>query len=86
MREIQDAAFLPRFKPPTIRPYDGESNPLQFLDVYSTAIRAAGGGPTEMCSLFPLALTGMAQTCFYNLQKNSVHSWERLQEVFIAIF
>ena len=39
-----------------------------------------------MCNLFPLALSGMAQTWFYNQRSNSIKSWARLRELFIANF
>lgn len=30
----------------------------------------------EMCNILPLALSGIAQTWFFNLRKGSIRSWE----------
>jgi hypothetical protein len=42
--------------------YDGTSNPSEFLQVYVTAITAAGGNTTVMATYFHVALSGPART------------------------
>jgi hypothetical protein len=79
--------FSPKFCQPMVKAFSGDLDPLQFIEVFSTAVRTGGGGgTTEMCNLFPLALSGMAQSWFYNQLSNSINSWARLHELFIANF
>jgi hypothetical protein len=47
--------------------YDGTSNPSEFLQVYVTAITAAGGDTVVMATYFYVALSGPAQTWLMNL-------------------
>jgi hypothetical protein len=42
--------------------YDGTTNPSKFLQVYVTAITAAGGNTAVMASYFHVALTGSGRT------------------------
>jgi hypothetical protein len=42
--------------------YDGTSNPSEFLQVYITAITAAGGDTAVMETYFHVALSGPART------------------------
>jgi hypothetical protein len=62
------------------------SNPSEFLQVYVTAIRAAGGNTTVMASYFHVALTEPARTWLMNLTPRSVNSWEELYARFTANF
>jgi hypothetical protein len=56
------ATWPPKFRPHLLDKYDGTSNPSEFLQVYVTAITAAGENATVMASYFHVALTGPAQT------------------------
>jgi hypothetical protein len=56
------------------------------LQVYVTAITAAGGNTAVMASYFHVALTGLAQTWLMNLTPGSIYSWEELCARFIANF
>jgi hypothetical protein len=67
-----------KFRPHLPEKYDGTSNPSEFLQVYVTAITAAGGNTTVMASYFHAALTGLARTWLMNLSPGSVYSWEEL--------
>ena len=58
--------------------YDGTTNLSEFLQVYVTAIIAAGGIDTVMASYFHVALTGPAQTWLMNLTPGMIQSWEEL--------
>jgi hypothetical protein len=58
--------------------YDGSINPSEFLQVYITAIMAAGGNDAVMASYFHVALTGPAQTWLMNLTPGSIQSWGEL--------
>jgi hypothetical protein len=64
--------------------YDGTSNPSEFLQVYVTAITAAGGNTDVMATYFHVALSGSARTWLMNLAPGSIYSWEELCARFIA--
>jgi hypothetical protein len=56
------------------------------MQVYVTAITAAGGNTTVMATYFHVALSGPARTCLMNLTPGSVCSWEELYARFVANF
>jgi hypothetical protein len=66
--------------------YDRTSNPSEFLQVYVTAIMAAGGNTVVMATYFHVALSGPARTWLMNLTLGSVYSWEELCARFVANF
>jgi hypothetical protein len=75
-----------KFRPHLPKKYDGTSNPLEFLQVYVTAITAAGGDTAVMATYFHVALSGLAQTWLVNLTLGSIYSWEELCARFTANF
>jgi hypothetical protein len=66
--------------------YDGTTNPSEFLQVYVTAIMAAGGNTAVMVTYFHVALSGLARTWLMNLAPRSIYSWEELCARFVANF
>jgi hypothetical protein len=56
------------------------------MQVYVTAITAAGGNTVVMASYFHVALTGPAQTWLMNLTPGSIYSWEELYARFTTNF
>jgi hypothetical protein len=50
------------------------SNPSEFLQVYVTAITAAGGDIAVMATYFHVALSGPARTWLMNLTPGSIYS------------
>jgi hypothetical protein len=66
--------------------YDGTSNPSEFLQVYITAITAAGGDTAVMATYFHVALSGPARIWLMNLTPGSIYSWEELYARFAANF
>jgi hypothetical protein len=56
------------------------------LQVYVTAITAAGGNTAVMASYFHVALTGPARTWLMNLTPGLIYSWEELCAWFTANF
>jgi hypothetical protein len=75
-----------KFRPHHPEKYDGMSNPSEFLQVYVTAITAAGGDTVVMATYFHVALFGPARTWLMNLTPGSIYSWEELCARFIANF
>jgi hypothetical protein len=64
---LRATTWPPKFRPHLPEKYDGTSNPLEFLQVYVTAITAAGGDTTVMATYFHVALSGPARTWLMNL-------------------
>jgi hypothetical protein len=56
------------------------------LQVYVTAIMAAGGDTTVMVTYFHVALSGPTRTWLMNLALGSIYSWEELYAKFVANF
>jgi hypothetical protein len=58
--------------------YDESVNPIEFLQIYSTSIRAAGGNETIMSNYFSVARIGTARSWLMNLPEGSLTSWAEL--------
>jgi hypothetical protein len=71
-------AWPSKFRPHLPEKYDGSTNPSEFLQVYITAITAAGGNDAVMATYFHVALTGPARTWLMNLTPGSIQSWGEL--------
>jgi hypothetical protein len=52
----------PKFRPHLPEKYDGTVNPVEFLQIYSNSILAAGGNEAVMANYFPVALMGTARS------------------------
>ena len=50
MPELRQVTWPERFKPDVPVKYDRTTNPVEFLQVYSTAVQAAGGGEKVMAN------------------------------------
>jgi hypothetical protein len=83
---LHAASWPPKFRRHLPEKYDGTSNPSEFLQVYVTAITAAGGNTTVMATYFHVALSGPARTWLMNLTPGSVYSWEELCARIMANF
>jgi hypothetical protein len=75
---LRAASWPPKFWPHLSEKYDGTSNLSEFLQVYVTAITAAGGNTAVMATYFHVALSGPARTWLMNLAPGSIYSWEEL--------
>jgi hypothetical protein len=83
---LRAASWPPMFRSHLPEKYDGTTNPSEFLQVYATAITAAGGNTAVMATYFHVALFGPARTWLMNLTPGSVYSWEELCARFVANF
>jgi hypothetical protein len=83
---LRAVAWPSKFRPPLPKKYDGSTNPSEFLQVYITAITAAGGNDAVMASYFHVALTGPARTWLMKLTLGSIRSWGELCAQFMANF
>jgi hypothetical protein len=83
---LRAASWPSKFRPHLPEKFDGTSNPSEFLQVYVTAITAAGGNTAVIVTYFHIALSGPARTWLMNLAPGSIYSWEELCAWFIANF
>jgi hypothetical protein len=83
---LRAATWPSKFWPHLPEKYDGTSNPSEFLQVYVTAITAAGGDTVVMATYFHVALSGPTRTWLMNLTPGSIYSWEELCARFTANF
>jgi hypothetical protein len=83
---LRTAAWPSKFRPHLPEKYDGTSNPSEFLQLYVTAITAAGGDTIVMATYFHVDLSGPARTWLMNLTPGSIYSWEELYARFTANF
>jgi hypothetical protein len=83
---LRAASWPSKFWPHLPEKYDGTLNLSEFLQVYVTAITAAGGNTAVMATYFHVALSGLVQTWLMNLAPGSIYSWEELCARFIANF
>jgi hypothetical protein len=83
---LRAMSWPPKFRPHLPKKYDGTSNPSEFLQVYVTAITAAGGNTAVMATYFHVALSGPARTWLMNLALGSIYSWEELCARFVTNF
>jgi hypothetical protein len=75
-----------KFRPHLPEKYDGTTDLSEFLQVYITAITAAGGDTAVMATYFHIALSGPARTWLMNQALGSIYSWEELCMRFMANF
>jgi hypothetical protein len=83
---LRAASWPSKFRPHLPEKYDGTSNASEFLQVYVTAIIAAGGNTAVMATYFHVALSGPARTWLMNLAPGSIYSWEELCTRIVANF
>jgi hypothetical protein len=83
---LRAATWPPKFRPHLPEEYDGTMNPSEFLQVYVTAIIAAGGDTAVLATYFHVALSRPARTWLMNQAPGSICSWEELCARFVANF
>lgn len=79
--ELREVVWPPRFKPELSPHYDGVTNPIEFLQLYTTGIQAIGGGADVMVIWCPMALKDSARSWLMNLPEFSIKSWDDLCEL-----
>ena len=73
-RNLRRVVWPVKFKPDLPPRYDGKNNPLEFLQLYTLAIQAAGGDDKVMANWFPMALKDSASSWLTNLPAESIGS------------
>ena len=73
---LEMARWPATFKMPEVVPFEGRTDPAEFLRVYETAVEAAGGDDTTKAKGITLALRGVALTWFFTIPPRSIYAWE----------
>ena len=71
-RSLRRVVWPVKFKQDLPPRYDGKNNPLEFLQLYTLAIQAAGGDDKVMANWFPMALKDSASSWLTNLPAESI--------------
>ncbi|GJN40235.1 hypothetical protein PR202_gb29419 [Eleusine coracana subsp. coracana] len=88
-------AYIPRlhiarwpkgFKPVPIVIYDGQTNPREWLQLYSVAIWSAGGDSYVMANYLPVYLDPAVWIWLTSLPEESITSWGDLNRKLIESF
>ena len=85
-RNLRRVVWPQKFRPDLPKGYDGTNNPIEFLQLYTTSIQAAGGDDKVMANWFSHALKDSALSWLLNLPEDSIDSWEELCQQFVANF
>ena len=86
MADLRRVNWPTKFRPDLPEKYDGTIDPEEFLQIYTTAIQVAGGGPEVMANYLHVAFRGTVRSWLMNLPPGSIGSWGELYEQFTTNF
>lgn len=75
---LRNITWQEKFKPSTLKSFDGTKNPSEFLQIYTTIVQTAGNDEKEMANYLSTMLKGSARTWLFNQPNSSIYSWENL--------
>ncbi|GJM95720.1 hypothetical protein PR202_ga12497 [Eleusine coracana subsp. coracana] len=81
-----EARWPEGFKPAPIEKYDGQTNPREWLQLHSTAIRSGGGDTFVMANYLPVCLDLAVRIWLTSLLEKSVTSWGELNRKLMESF
>ena len=84
--EVLDHELPEGFKPVNIDSYDGTTDPAVWIEDFILHIHMARGDDLHAIKYLPLKLKGPARHWLNSLPKNSIGSWEDLEEAFLENF
>ncbi|XP_022845324.1 uncharacterized protein LOC111368326 [Olea europaea var. sylvestris] len=84
--EILSYLLPNRFKYPRIKEYDGMTDPINHLNVYTDVMNLQVAPDQVMCKAFPQTLTNADRDWFSTLEPNSIASFLDLIDKFSAFF
>jgi hypothetical protein len=83
---LRMASWPPKFRSHLPEKYDGATNPSEFLQVYVTAITAAGGNIAVMATYFSCRPVCICLDLAHEPRPGSIYSWEELCAWFVVNF
>ncbi|GJN05441.1 hypothetical protein PR202_ga23067 [Eleusine coracana subsp. coracana] len=84
--ELRIARWPKGFKPVPIEKYDGQTNPREWLQLYSTVIQSVGGDTFVKANYLPVCLDPAIRIWLTSLPEKSVTSWGNLNRKLIKRF
>ena len=85
-QNIMDRPLPPKFKLPTLKPFDGMTDPVDHLEAFRSFMILHGTPDEIMCRAFPTTLTGSARVWFTNIPSSSVSLFSELGVSFVSHF
>jgi hypothetical protein len=79
-------ALPSKFRPIVLVKFEGNTNPKEFLALYSTDMVAARANEKIMANRFPMALKGMFLSWLMHFPRESIRYWEELCTRFVRAF
>ncbi|XP_052180473.1 uncharacterized protein LOC127793785 [Diospyros lotus] len=73
-----------RFRIPSIKLYDGSTDPYDHVELFSSHMLVQLGSDAMWCRAFSATLGGHARTWYSCLPHRSINSWEELKTYFLA--
>ncbi|XP_022891671.1 uncharacterized protein LOC111406488 [Olea europaea var. sylvestris] len=83
--EVLSYPLPDRFKYPRIKEYDGTTDPINHLNVYTDIMNLRVALDAVMCKAFPQTLTNAARDWFSTLEPNSITSFSDLADKLFAL-
>ncbi|XP_022897815.1 uncharacterized protein LOC111411523 [Olea europaea var. sylvestris] len=84
--EVLSYPLPDRFKYHRIKEYDGTTDPINHLNVYTNIMNLQVAPDAVMCKAFPQTLTNAARDWFSTLEPNSITSFSDLADKFSTFF
>ena len=85
-RSIEDASLPRRFHQPTFSLYNGRTDPMEHVNHFCQKMAVHSKDEACMCKIFPSSLGPMAMRWFNGLKANSIDSFKKLTQSFVARF
>ena len=85
-RSIEDASLPRRFHQPTFSLYNGQTDPMEHVNHFRQKMAVHSKDEAWMCKIFPSSLGPMAMRWFNGLKANSIDSFKKLTQSFVARF
>ncbi|XP_022155128.1 uncharacterized protein LOC111022267 [Momordica charantia] len=84
--DILEAPIHPKFKTPTMKPYDGSKNPKDYVKVFEGLMNFQAATDAIKCRAFQIAFTGSARLWYRRLPARSISTYSQLRKEFISQF
>ncbi|CAI9781010.1 unnamed protein product [Fraxinus pennsylvanica] len=84
--EVLSYPLPDKFKFPHVKEFDGTTDPINHLNVYTDVMNLQVAPDPVMCKAFPQTLTNAARDWFATLEPNSIASFSDLADKFSAFF
>ncbi|XP_022152854.1 uncharacterized protein LOC111020479 [Momordica charantia] len=84
--DILEALIPPKFKTPTMKPYDGSKDPKDYVEVFESLMDFQAATDAIKCCAFQIALTGSARLWYRRLPARLISTYSQLRKEFISQF